>query len=483
MFASRNTIKRSIIRVQYELQLVAAESAESHLSTQSRAPLPPFCRPDGRTRTDADACLHDVDDREVEVGALLDGCRRRLGRHDGAHVGGGRARGLQRLAERLEVLERGAQHLLAALLALHVRHLEQVPHEAGVALAVRQLVRVQVAHGADDGLGELVRAQREPRQVVHRAVVVAQRLQQVGVPVAQVREVPAVALEVAEAAVRAAGHAHAVPQPRGAEHLVDHVGRAVQLVARLVQVGALAHVVHLRGHRDQLVARRQHQLGGGPRRRGGARAHRRQRAQERVHRRHAGVHGLGVRRQVGHAVGPRHHGAADALQVHHHPVPVGLHALGQHLEVLELRQAPHELVHVAGGAVHGAQAARRHGVPAALHAALGAAAGLQHQLLEHLAVVQLGLQHHLRHQLVQLPRLPRRALAPQHQVRRHVVRPADARREGRQPEAARGGAHALVEVHEALLGRAHALHGAAPQRHQRHQLHRHRVQVQEVLGV
>lgn len=52
----------------------------------------------------------------------------------------------------LEVLDCGAQDLLTALLALLVRDAHDVAHEGAVALGVRQLVGVNVAHGADDGL-------------------------------------------------------------------------------------------------------------------------------------------------------------------------------------------------------------------------------------------------------------------------------------------------------------------------------------------
>ena len=64
-------------------------------------------------------------------------------------------------------------------------------------------------------------------------------------------------IKVGEAAVGAPGHAHAVPQPGGAQQLVDHVAAAVQGVARvLVQVGRLAYIIDLDGSRIDVDAAR-----------------------------------------------------------------------------------------------------------------------------------------------------------------------------------------------------------------------------------
>jgi hypothetical protein len=55
-----------------------------------------------------------------------------------------------------------------------------------------------------------------------------------------------VRVKVGEAAVCTAGHSHAVPEPCCPQQLIDHVRRAAELVARIfIQVGRLAHVVHL----------------------------------------------------------------------------------------------------------------------------------------------------------------------------------------------------------------------------------------------
>ncbi len=52
----------------------------------------------------------------------------------------------------LEVLGRGAQDLVPALLPLLVGHSQQVAAEGRGPLGVRKLIRVNVAHRADDGL-------------------------------------------------------------------------------------------------------------------------------------------------------------------------------------------------------------------------------------------------------------------------------------------------------------------------------------------
>mmetsp|Transcript_445 Transcript_445/g.1829 ORF Transcript_445/g.1829 Transcript_445/m.1829 type:complete len:477 (-) Transcript_445:1658-3088(-) len=425
---------------------------------------------------------HDGGDLELQLGRLLLRRGGRLGRAHRHHLGLRPARGFERLAKGAEVLLRGAQHLLAALLALVVLHLEQVAHERGVALGVGELVRVQVAHGADDGLGELLALDVQAFQKVHRAVVVGHRLHQVGVAVGQVREHAAVRVKVGEPAVRAAGDAHAVPQPGGPEQLVDHVRRAVQVVPRRVQVRALAHVVHLRGHGDELVHRREHERGG-PGFGGRARAGGGQRVQEGLHRGRGGLERLGVRGEVSHRAGARDDGGANRLQVRHDAVPVLLDAFRQNLEVLQLREAAQLLVDVARDGVHGVEAPGGDGVPAGLHARLGAGARLEDELLENLAVVELRLEKHLRHEVVQHARVGGGGLAAEHEVRGDVVSAADARGERREREPAGGRADGLVKLHEVTLRRAHALHGAAPQRHQRHQLHGDRVQVHEVLGV
>src|SRR5690554_1148315 len=49
-------------------------------------------------------------------------------------------------------------------------------------------------------------------------------------------------------------HAHALPQPRRAQEVGDHHGRAVIGVAQVVEVARLADVVHLRGDYQPLVA-------------------------------------------------------------------------------------------------------------------------------------------------------------------------------------------------------------------------------------
>jgi hypothetical protein len=54
-----------------------------------------------------------------------------------------------------------------------------------------------------------------------------------------------VGVKIAEAAVGPPADSDAVPEPRVANVLRDDVRTPAELVARAVQVGALAHIVHL----------------------------------------------------------------------------------------------------------------------------------------------------------------------------------------------------------------------------------------------
>ncbi len=70
-----------------------------------------------------------------------------------------------------EVLRGGGQDLVAAQLALGVADAQHVAQQRGVALGVRQLVRVHVADGADDGLGQRIVVQLQAAQEGGRAIV------------------------------------------------------------------------------------------------------------------------------------------------------------------------------------------------------------------------------------------------------------------------------------------------------------------------
>ena len=61
-------------------------------------------------------------------------------------------------------------------------------------------------------------------------------------------------------------------------------------------------------------------------------------------------------------------------------LPVGLHALGERADVLQVGQAAHLLADPAGGAALRVQALGREAVPRAYHARLQARLGLQHHL-------------------------------------------------------------------------------------------------------
>ena len=101
---------------------------------------------------------HDALDDKVELGSFLARLVRRVDRGDGGRSGVGAAHGFERVGKIFEILLRRAQNLLAALLSLLVRHVQQVTHERGVALGVGELVRIHVADGADDALREFLLA-------------------------------------------------------------------------------------------------------------------------------------------------------------------------------------------------------------------------------------------------------------------------------------------------------------------------------------
>ena len=70
-----------------------------------------------------------------------------------------------------EVPEGGAQYLLPPGLPVRIGDLEQVAHEGCVALGVGQLVGVDVADGADDGLGEGILVQLQLPQKGGRPII------------------------------------------------------------------------------------------------------------------------------------------------------------------------------------------------------------------------------------------------------------------------------------------------------------------------
>mmetsp|Transcript_17025 Transcript_17025/g.28716 ORF Transcript_17025/g.28716 Transcript_17025/m.28716 type:complete len:227 (+) Transcript_17025:462-1142(+) len=226
-----------------------------------------------------------------------------------------------------------------------------MPHHGRVALRVGKLIAVNVADAPDDCLVHGVLVHFEAAQEVAGAVVVVHGGQQVGVAVREVREHAAVGVEVAEPAVRATRHAHAVPQPRSAQVLGDHKRRAAELVPRLVQVAGLAHVVHLGGHDQALVAALhdlrpllRHTPGGG------------QRGQEGVEGRVHGREELLLPGHVQHGALPGDHSGADRLEVFNDPLPVVFDTLNKLASEVEVADAAHLLVDPAGGAVHGVQA-------------------------------------------------------------------------------------------------------------------------------
>ena len=384
-----------------------------------------------------------------------------------AHHGVRRARRLEGLSERPEILLRRPQHLLAPLLPLLVLHLQQVSHERGVPLRVRELVRVEVAHGADDRLRELLPADVQFLEEVHRAVVVGHRLEQVRVAVAQVREHAAVRVEVAEAAVRAAGDAHAVPEPGGAEELVDDVRRAVELVPRFVQVRAFAHVVDLGGDGDELVDGREDEVLA-PRLGGGAGTLRRERVEERLHR--PAVASKVFASAVRFVTDPARDTKAARIFSRSATTP------SQSLSILFARVLRYSscarppscsLTYPATESM--ASSSSRDGV-AADWTRDSIDAGLEHELLEDLLVVELGLEHHLGHEVVELAGLGAGGLAPEHEVGGDVVRAPDGGGERGEGETAGGGAMSWSKSTKDRL-EVPMRCMAPPQGHEGHQVH------------
>jgi hypothetical protein len=102
-------------------------------------------------------------------------------RQSGEHKRG-QAEQRARLCEVTEVLLRRAKHLVAPELPLLVRNAEHVPLERGTALRVGQLVAVELADRADDGLRERVLVERYILQEGACVVVRGDGVEQVRVP-------------------------------------------------------------------------------------------------------------------------------------------------------------------------------------------------------------------------------------------------------------------------------------------------------------
>mmetsp|Transcript_6913 Transcript_6913/g.24418 ORF Transcript_6913/g.24418 Transcript_6913/m.24418 type:complete len:631 (-) Transcript_6913:1328-3220(-) len=425
-------------------------------------------------------------DLEAEVRPLLRGGLRRLRRAHRRHPPRLPADSLQRLAERLEVLVGRGQDLLAALLPLLVRDLQHVAHERRVPLGIRQLVGVNVPDGAHHRLGHRLAVELELAQELRRAVVRVHRLEQVRVAVRHVREDAAVGVEVGEAAVRPPGDAHLVPQVRRAQELVGDVRAALQVVPGvLVEVRGLGHVVHLRRHREQLVAARQ-----GRRPvldRGAARRHGGEELVQRAARR---VQALAVQREVDDGAVAGQQARPNLLEVRAHPVPVAVHPRGQVAEVREGAVPAHLLRRPPRDGALGPEAGCHHAVAGAHHAALHGAPRLQHELHELGLVVEARVKEDVAHEAEEVARAARHHLAPHLHVARqaHLAVLAHVRRERRDADAARGAADALVELDEVLLARAHGRQGVAEEGHQRQEPRgdaahvEQRVSVQDVVG-
>ena len=93
---------------------------------------------------------------------------------------------LQPAHQRLKIGRLGIQQLVAEILAPFIADAQQVPHQGGVPFGVRQLVRIQVAYGADHGFQQFGRVNFVLLQEGRRLVVNLQGGSQVGIAVGQV---------------------------------------------------------------------------------------------------------------------------------------------------------------------------------------------------------------------------------------------------------------------------------------------------------
>mmetsp|Transcript_4751 Transcript_4751/g.12952 ORF Transcript_4751/g.12952 Transcript_4751/m.12952 type:complete len:488 (+) Transcript_4751:201-1664(+) len=382
--------------------------------------------------------------------------------------------------EVVEVLHRRGEDLVADLLTGLVLLAQEEPEHGLVALGVRELVGVHVTHAADDSLAELVLSKLDLLEKLGRAIVVLPGRTHVRVAVRQVLEVAAPLVELAEASVRAAHDADAVPEVRGAEQLRDHEGGAVQLVAVRVQVGALAHIVHLRRHDDALG--RAGQAGLGLRR---GCSTRRQAGGVALQRRLRSRDVLLVSCDVEHLAGGLAEDAVlELLELRRNGLPVARLDLAEDLvQVLELGEARQLLVNPAGLRCLRRQPPRREDVAAGDDLGLRARFRLAHQLHEALLVVEVHRGRDLLDQGKELRDLARHGLTAEHEVGDRIFGAALVHDDRRRGDAAGGHADAAGEAHEVTLLGAELLQRAGEQRQQGLEVLRHRVQAEGDVGV
>mmetsp|Transcript_54400 Transcript_54400/g.140542 ORF Transcript_54400/g.140542 Transcript_54400/m.140542 type:complete len:1111 (-) Transcript_54400:87-3419(-) len=300
-------------------------------------------------------------DLDLLLGAAL--LVRLLERLLGAKDGDLEGLGTERRRERGEGGAVGGEHLVAEALAHLVGDARQVERERTEALRFRRQRRVEVADGADDGLLEGVVGELEVVERIRGLGVDVERPLDVGVAVRREGEGARARVERAAAAVGAADDAHVVPEVRAREEARDGVEGAVELRARLEELGACGHVVHLRRDRVALVRVGQKLDGVTPRGRVGRHGGRRGQLRcEGVHHRPHVGEGVGVGREVDDEPLAAEERVAHLLQPaeQRRPIVLGLREHGLHLAVV--RDALREFADVAveGGAC--AEAGAREGV-------------------------------------------------------------------------------------------------------------------------
>mmetsp|Transcript_48412 Transcript_48412/g.83155 ORF Transcript_48412/g.83155 Transcript_48412/m.83155 type:complete len:1015 (-) Transcript_48412:588-3632(-) len=416
-----------------------------------------------------------------------------VGPLQGGRGGDGRALGLrvqraQPGAEFLEVLRAGGQDGVPAQLAVLGGLALQVAPQAQEALGVRAHGRVEVADGADHGLGDGGLVELPLLQVLGRALVDLQRLLQVGVAVAQEAEHARDGVEPAEAAVGPAHHAHVVPQVPRAQEAAHHLRAPLDGLALPVQLAAVAHVVDLRGHHETLVLRRQ-QLGRGRPVARGRRAlgHLGQEvAQGRVR---GGQHLLAAG-QVDDGVLLLQDGRADGLQAGLEGGPVVLGLLQQAGQRRRVAEAARQLLHGVGRGVARVDAVGRELVPGRDHAHVHLRLGLAQDLHRALLVPQVGVGQHGVHEPEEVAGALGHGLAAQEQVRVEAVRGRHHEALGvlladhhAGADAARQRAHLLVESDAVQPAGAGLAQQPREQRQQRRVRQRHRAQAQAHVRV
>mmetsp|Transcript_16154 Transcript_16154/g.40675 ORF Transcript_16154/g.40675 Transcript_16154/m.40675 type:complete len:590 (-) Transcript_16154:265-2034(-) len=400
----------------------------------------------------------------------------------------------QSLAERGEIFARGREHLVSVRLPLLRGKAGEVPRHRAKAFAVRSHRLVQVPNRPHNRLLERFIRQLERRQHIGALGVDVERALQVGVAVRREGQRARHRVERAPAAVRAAHHAHIVPQVPARQEARDDIVRAhAHRLALLEHRAARRDVVDLRGDREGLVGA-VHQLDRlqprGPRRRG--RRLLRQLVHQGVHVDEHLLHRRRVDGQVDQHVVLREDLGAHALEAREQRGPVLLGEREHLLHRLVVAHAARHLAHHAdrrlarGEARAGERVARRD------EGRLEARARLREQLHHLVLRVELRVAEHLVHQLEHVGRLLDRPLGADgeavhgaHRVggRHEAVGAHLLRGEGGDGEAPRARADAALQRDGVELRGAALDEEAREERHEGDLVELERREVEQHVGV